>query len=43
MLLIILIGAMLTHARPEPPTMSAQPYTDAGPEVGRWRCINGVA
>lgn len=44
MLLIFLIGAMLTHVRPEPPLLSA-PLTDAdaGREVWRWRCSSGVA
>ena len=44
MLLIILIGAMLNHVQPELHPLSA-PYNSfaAGPEVWRWRCINGVA
>lgn len=43
MLLIILIGAMLKHVRPEPHQQSAPNPSVAGLEVWHWRCISGVA
>ncbi|HHS7808291.1 TPA: hypothetical protein ACTQYX_000775 [Pseudomonas putida] len=42
MLLIILIGAALSHARPEPPTDDGLPTDPQRAHRERWRCTAGV-
>jgi hypothetical protein len=43
MLLIILIGAALSHVRPEPPCSIALPTDPQRAHRKRWRCTAGVA
>ncbi len=43
MLLIILIGAALSHVRPEPPIPAGLPTDPLRSISERWRCTTGVA
>ncbi len=43
MLLLFLIGAALSHARPEPQSESGLPPDPLRSHRERWRCITGAA
>ncbi len=43
MLLLFLIGAALSHARPEPPPDDGLPTDPLCYHRERWRCTGGVA
>ncbi|WP_346395214.1 hypothetical protein [Pseudomonas syringae] len=42
MLLLFLIGAALSHARPEPPPDDGLPTDPLRIPVKRWRCTSGA-